>query len=564
MPGGLMQLTGVGAQNVFVNGNPSMSYFSKMYKRSTNFAMEHFRLDVRNVTDTNLPQAGQKTFRFKVGRYADLLHDCYLCVDIPDIWSGLSLVDEFGNAKPFLFQWVRNLGYNIIEEASVLMNGTPIVTMTGEWMKVLTYLKEDKTKRDLLDKMVGNTPDLYDPANAPGRFNQYPNAIATTSIQTPAPSIRGRQLVIPLPFWFCTEIGQSLPLVALSQSEVEISITVTNIYSLFTIIDIDPNSSTFNERVIGNPGDSYKGIQNFLSYPDIAGTPTNLSLVNWNFNPYIEANYIFVTDTERAHIAAFEKTFLITQVRYVFFEKQYGYNDVQIPMFNLCTRIVALYQRQDRYILNDWDNYTNWDDIYYPPIDNSLITIGPNSYFSSGATLPNNMGSQDILQEARIVFDGKERVVTKNVNFFRDIQNYRFSDGYSVGLPGINLYSFALDPNEISQPTGSINGSMFNRTSLQYTLLVPPVVATGQVTQTPVCVVKSTVFSPNPTPVPAGATISPSPGVPPLLTAGEVISIYPQPTNLNIQYEGYNTTIYIESYNFLKVTNGQANVVFNT
>lgn len=564
MPGGLMQLTGVGAQNVFVNGNPSMSYFSKMYKRSTNFAMEHFRLDVRNVTDTNLPQAGQKTFRFKVSRYADLLHDCYLCVNIPDIWSGLSVVDEFGNAKPFMFQWVRNLGYNIIEEASVLMNGTPIVTMTGEWMKILTYLKEDKTKRDLLDKMVGNTPDLYDPANAPGRFNQYPNAIATASIQTPAPSIQGRQLVIPLPFWFCNEIGQALPLIALSQSEVEISITMTNIYSLFTIMDVNSGSETYDQRIVGNPGDSYKGMQNFLSYPDTQGVPTNLSLVNWNLNPYIEANYIFVTDTERAHIAAFEKTFLITQVRYVFFEKQYGYNDIQMPMFNLCTRIVALYQRQDRYVLNDWDNYTNWNDIFYPPIDNSLIPVGPNNFYSSGASLANNMASQDILQEARIVFDGKERVVSKNVNFFRDIQNYRFSDGYSVGLPGINMYSFALDPNEISQPSGSVNGSMFNRTNLQYTLLVPPVVATGAVTQTPICVVKSTVFNPNPTPVPAGATTSVAPGVPPLLSAGEVINIYPQPTNLNIQYEGYNTTIYIESYNFLKVTNGQANIVFNT
>lgn len=560
-----MQLTGIGAQNVFVNGNPSMSYFSKMYKRSTNFAMEHFRLDPRNITDTNMPIAGQKTFRFKVPRYADLLHDCYLCVDIPDIWSGLSIVDPITKeSMPFLFQWVRNLGYNMIEEASVLLNGTPVVTMTGEWMKVLAYLRDDKTRHDLLDKMVGNTPDLYDPANSAGRFNQYPNAITTNSIPIPAPSIQGRQLVIPLPFWFCNEIGQSLPLVALSQTEVEISITITNLYDLFTIMDVNPNSPTKFTRIVGNPGDSYRGIQNFLSYPDVQGTATNLTLSTWNLNPYIEANYIFVTDTERAHIAAFEKTFLITQVRYVFSEKQYGYNDIPIPMFNLCTRIVALFQRQDRILLNDWDNYTNWDDIFFPPIDTALIPVGANPYYSTGATLPNNMDEQDILQEARIVFDGKERLVSKNVNFFREIQNYRFSCGYSAGLPGINLYSFALDPNCISQPTGSVNGSMFNRTNFQYTLLVPPVVANGQVSQTPVCVVKSTVFNPNPTPVPAGATVSPSPGVPPLLSPGEVINIYPKPTNLDIQYEGYNTIVYIESYNFLKVTNGQANLVFNT
>ena len=72
MPGGLMQLTAFGAQNVLINGNPSMSYFTKLYKRTTNFAMEHFRLEPRNVTDTGLPQAGKRTFRFKVPNYAGL------------------------------------------------------------------------------------------------------------------------------------------------------------------------------------------------------------------------------------------------------------------------------------------------------------------------------------------------------------------------------------------------------------------------------------------------------------------------------------------------------------
>ena len=91
MPGGLMQLTAFGAQNVLVNGNPSMSYFTKLYKRATNFAMEHFRLEPRNITDAGLPQAGNRTFRFKVPNYADMLHDCYLCVTLPDIWSPLTM-----------------------------------------------------------------------------------------------------------------------------------------------------------------------------------------------------------------------------------------------------------------------------------------------------------------------------------------------------------------------------------------------------------------------------------------------------------------------------------------
>jgi hypothetical protein len=79
-----------------------------------------------------------------------------------------------------------------------------------------------------------------------------------------------------------------------------------------------------------------------------------------------------------------------------------------------------------------------------------------------------------------------------------------------------------------------------------------------------VCVDKSTVFSPTPVPVPVTATVSPAPGIPPQYQPGQTITVYSAPSNLNVQFQGYNTIVYIESYNFLKVTNGQANVVFNT
>jgi len=479
MPGGLVQLTGFGAQNVFLNGNPSMTYFTKMYKRHTNFAMEHFHLPPNSVTDTNLPIAGNKTFRFKVPRYADMLHDCYLCVNIPDIWSPLVEVDPTTHlAKEFQFQWIRNLGYNMIQQASINLNGTPIVTMTGEWMKIASYLKNDSTKRAILDKMVGNTPDMYDPANGPGLFNQYPNAINVDGVNPPAPSIAGRQLTIPLPFWFCEDIGQSLPLVSLVQSEVEIQITFNSIYNLFTMIDVNPankGSSTFLTRIVGNPADPFRGIQNFLSYPDIQGNPTNLSLQNWNFNPYIEANYIFLTDTERAHVAAYERSFLVTQVQYMRKDGQYGLNNLPIPMYNLCTRVVSLFQREDRILLNDWDNYTNWDNIYYPPVNPSVLPsnvyspLPPTSFYSSGIQLSNSMNSQDILQEGTIVLDGQERENTKNVNFYRFIQNYKFSSGDTTALPGINVYSFAIKPEE-HQPSGTLNMSRIDTAVLNITL----------------------------------------------------------------------------------------------
>jgi hypothetical protein len=321
----------------------------------------------------------------------------------------------------------------MIEEISVTFNGTQIASFTGEWMKVMSYLKDSKSKRQTVDQMVGNLTELYDPANADGRMNQYPNAIATSAVPITAPSIQGRQLTIPLPFWFCQEISQALPLIAMRLTEVEIHVTFTSLYNIFTVMDTDSTSSTFGYRIPGSPNSPYTGIQNFLSYPDTQGNPQNSALTSWNLNPYIEANYIFMTDTERSHVAAYERTFLINQVRYVYVEKQYGLNNLLIPMFNLCTRVVALFQRYDRAQLNDWDNYTNWDEIVNPTINTNLMPFNgvypTQQLFTTGPAFTNNMGTQDILVEGNLIFDGKDRFTTKNVNFFRDIQNFRFSTG---------------------------------------------------------------------------------------------------------------------------------------
>lgn len=574
MPGGLMQLVGVGAQNQLINGNPSKTYFNAMYKRYSNFAMEHFQLNFRG-TDQNLPPAGNKTLRCKVPRYADMVHDMYLCVNLPDIYSPLS-IDQPGmsqsSATPYTFQWVPNIGYNMIEEASLLINGTPIVTMTGEWMKVLTYMKYNKTRRTIIDQMVGNTPDMYDPANGVGRSNTYPNAIQTSNDPTappPLPTINGRQLTIPLPFWFCEEIGQALPLVALTEAEVEVSITFRNIYALFTVNDVrvnNPNTpSTYNTRIPGSPGDNYLGVQNFLSPPDFNGLPTNLALQNWNLNPYIEANYIFLTDTERAIVAGYERTYLITQVRWQPIANEYGYNNLLIPMFNLCTRVVALFQRTDLALLNQWDTYTNWES-NVPPNTVVQVPFGPLTFYSSGITQSNVVYPQDILQEANLVFDGKDRFTTKNSQFFRLIENYKYTSGDTTSLPGIYQYSFAIDPNDPTQPSGAANGSMFNKTFFQHTLQVPPVdpaaVDANQLLP-PSCVVKSTVFNPVPTIVPQTALQDQGPLNQPLFQPGQVIQLYSKSPTNGMPFQ-YNGMIYVESYNFLKVTSGTANVIFST
>ena len=236
MTGGLMQLVGKGAQDVLVTGNPSFTHFKSVYKRHSEFAMEHFRLHFK-TTNLNLPQRGSLTLMAKVERYAQLLHDCYLSISLPDIFSPVVPVSPQVNGNDALgyeFQWIQNIGYNMINYVAVTINGQEIVRHTGEWMKIYAALKFDANKKAILNELVGNVSELYDPANAFDRLNQYPHSISS-STATGAPSIRGRTLTIPLHFWFCESIGQALPLIALQHSEVQIIVDMKNLYQLFTI-----------------------------------------------------------------------------------------------------------------------------------------------------------------------------------------------------------------------------------------------------------------------------------------------------------------------------------------
>jgi hypothetical protein len=176
MTGGLMQLVGKGAQDHLVIGNPSFTHFRNMYKRHTDFAMEHFRLTWK-TTNLAIPANNNLTLRARVERFAQLVHDCYLSVTLPNIFSGFYP----GTNNPYEFQWLPNIGYNMLDHVSILINGQEIVRHTGEWMKLYGALNYQGNKVQVLNNLVGNLPEVFDPANSFGRTNSYPHAISSTT-----------------------------------------------------------------------------------------------------------------------------------------------------------------------------------------------------------------------------------------------------------------------------------------------------------------------------------------------------------------------------------------------
>jgi hypothetical protein len=567
MPGGLLQLVATGAQNELVNGTPSMTHFRSVYRRHTNFALEQIRMPFTasnlefNVTQT-------RTISCRVDRYAQLLHDCYLVLTMPDIWSPLKFLgssapptgyDPRSNAIGYEFQWIHSLGYNLIDHVDIVMNGQVIQRLRGEWLKFYSYMTHNADKRAIVDQMTGNVPEMYDPANAYDRQNQYPNAITPVTAPSqlpqttvPEPSIRSRQLMIPLHFWFCENPGTALPLVSLQNSEVYINVTLRALNDLYTVVDVNPGSPTYGQRVapVNYP------LSLFLSPPLATGLPSNPSLTTFIPDFYVEGTFIYLTEVEMNQLARADQTFLIKTVKYVNKEGQFGGNtDLEIPMFNLVTRIVFGTQRSDRILVNDWDNYTNWTNpnrAPWTPISSDVDT----SLYSTGQQQVTSVYPKSSIIDGVILFDGKERIATKPFPFFSLQQMYRHVTGQPpFSLPGIYQYSFALDHDQY-QPSGAANGSMFNRTILRLTLQTPlplSVTTDGAPTSTIVCVLKSTVFSPNPTIVPAAQI--------PLYDPSELVTVVQ--TNDNVVFTfTYNVGVYVEAINFLRIVSGLGSLVF--
>jgi hypothetical protein len=573
MPGGLIQLVAKGAQDQLVNGNPSFTHFRSMYKRHTDFAMEQFRIFFKN-TNLAIPGAGSLTLSARIDRNAQLLNDCYLSITLPPIYSPVvpipqgaipagAPINSSSNAIGYEFQWIPNIGYNMINYTSIQINSQEIVRHTGEWMKLYAALTFPANKKVIVDTMVGNLPQYRDPGNAYGRTNQYPHAISGPTALA-EPSIQGTVLTIPLHFWFCEDVGSALPLIAIQQSEVDIVVELNNIYSLFTVRDVDPTSPTFGQRIAPDPSNSLYAINNFLSPPTYViyptpSAPTNPNLYQWNTNAFLECNYIFVTDAELIHIAKSDQTFIIKQLNIISTFGEYGpSNDLELTMRNLCTRLVWVAQRSDRALENDADNYTNWVNPNQPPLNQSgLFFMTP--WYSSGNALPSGTSQRDILLDSSIILDGTERFNYKQTEFFNHIENYRFNAGRTTDIPGIYCYSFALNHDKV-QPSGQLNGSMFNHTVLRSSYVQPPIISNNASPPTTICILKSTAFYPNPTVVNPNAKNANGQLI---YSPNDLVTIVNKGTAQTYAYT-YNVRVFVESYNFLRFLGGVANVVFSS
>ena len=509
MAGGLLNLVSQGNQNVILNGNPSKSFWKSTYKKYTNFGKQNFRIDYEGTPILN--PTTESTFTFKIKRYADLLMDCYISIQLPNIWSPILPPQAYTNPDgstgytdwaPYEFQWIENLGAQIISRITINCGNQKLQEYSGQYILNSARRDFNAQKLALFNEMIGQTPELNDPANAGARVNSYPNAYYTTSPAGAQPSIMGRILYIPLGSWFSLLTTQAFPLVALQYNELQITVSFRPIYEWFTIRDVMDYANNF-PVVQPNFNQSYMQFYRFLQTPpdETLGAVSYVDTrTNWNADINLNCTYCFLSNDESEVFAKNEQRYLFKQVYESPYYNVTGANRVYLDSLGMVISWMFYFQRSDANLRNQWSNYTNWPYNYMPQDVSPAPTAGdvsnPNpagppqlgpglnpdgtlsGLFTTGVYNPQNI--QYILVAMGILLDGqyRENILPSGVYDF--IEKYVRTAGNAPR--GLYCYNFCLNTDPfVTQPSGAMNMSRFTNIELEFTTITPPVDPYAQV-----------------------------------------------------------------------------------
>ena len=213
MGGGLMQLVAYGAQDVYLTGNPQITFWKVTYRRHTNFALESIEQTFNGQADFS------RRVQCTVSRNGDLAYRTYLQVTLPQITAAGS----GGDCK--YARWLDYPGEQLIQMVEVEIGGQRIDRQFGDWMHIWNQLTMTAEQERGYNKMVGQTTQLTYMVDSTFADVDGPCSTgAPTNVCAPRKALPETTLYVPLQFWFCRNPGLALPLIALQYHEVKITL----------------------------------------------------------------------------------------------------------------------------------------------------------------------------------------------------------------------------------------------------------------------------------------------------------------------------------------------------
>ena len=398
--GGLLQLVAVGKQDMFLTGNPQISFFKMVYRRHTNFATES-----QPMYFDGTPNFGQRVTCL-IPRRGDLLGRVYLDVTLPQIY------DTSGNR----LSYTNAIGHALIQEITFEVGEQEIDRQTGEWMEIWTQLTTPPGQRAALNEMIGR----IEPYNV---VDLHPGINPTGGQQSD-----GLHLLIPLQFYFCRNPGLYLPLLALQYSPVRINITLRPLQQLFWVPPPTPY-----------PTDQ----------PWMPACSTQVSCTTPIVNMMLWGDYVYLDVEERRKFVSASHEYIIEQVQYTppySITAQQTTATIPVEFNHPIKEFIFVAQRDAMSQRNEWFNYSN---LGIGEVTPTLVS----PYVNSNAPA----GRLDLISLARLQLDGYDRFVDRIPQYFRLEQPYEHHTTTPVSSFLYN-YSFALRPED-AQPTGTMNAS---------------------------------------------------------------------------------------------------------
>jgi len=252
MGGGLMQLVAYGAQDIYLTGNPQITFFKVVYRRHTNFSMEAIE-----QTFNGTASVSSSTLTSTISRNGDLVSRLWLDIK-------LQSTAMIGGAGANYMNWTNNTGHAFVKECEIEIGGQRIDRHYGHWLDVWNELT-DHDEQEWLGLNKHSSKSAY--------------LKSQSTVTAAGANMDNMKLYVPLQFWFCRNPGLALPLIALQYHEVKVKLTTRDINALV--------NSNVGLGTLGN------------------GTPT---VQLW-------ADYIYLDTDERRRFAQVSHEYLIEQLQ---------------------------------------------------------------------------------------------------------------------------------------------------------------------------------------------------------------------------------------------------------
>lgn len=502
MGGGLMQLVAYGAQDVYLTGNPQITFWKVTYRRHSNFAMESIEQTFNGQADFG------RRVNCTISRNGDLAYRTYLQVTLPEINQSLK-----GSSGDVYARWLDYPGHQLVEQVEVEIGGQRIDKHYGDWMQIWNQLTLDKNQDAGYKKMVGQTTQLTfmtDPSFAD--VDGPCDSSAPRQVCAPRNALPETTLYVPLQFWFCTNPGLALPLIALQYHEVKINLDLRAIDEcLWAVSDLSPGStsdvkvtsayaqslvsaSLYVDYIYLDTDERRRMAQNPAEYlieqlqftgSESVGSSSNKIRLNFN-HPCKELVWVVQPDCNVDYCAS-------TQGQTTLFKalgaQPFNYTDAIDALPNSVKAFAAdaavnganavinasgLFETAEAPGIDEasagWslgaDAHADWA---YGG-SSSVVASGVSdagTFVLAETSLDMHCWGENPVVTAKLQLNGQDRFSEREGTYFDQVQPFQ----HHTRAPdtGINLYSFALRPEE-QQPSGTCNFSRIDNATLQLVL----------------------------------------------------------------------------------------------